>query len=320
MPVAHNVVFDARFLQFQMAESGIAIPDRDHWLCTLRLSQAITGFRGLAECCSAMGIPLEHAHSAGADAYSTALLLAAYMRSHRDGGFWEQWLASAERVVAPPVSQHVVWMPRAEIFRPEPSFIERITRSLGSSQIGAHLNVDYLALLDRVMLDTVISTAEAESLIRLAGELGLSEDDLVVAHRAYFDGIVKAAWADHVLTPQEIDEIRQAGILLGIDSAYVDLNLQSEDSGTLPAMPISSGFRLTAGDVVVLTGEMKRPREEWEQVLLAVGLVVKDNVVKKTKLLVAADPDSMSGKAKQARSYGVPIVNEAGLEKLLGGF
>jgi DNA polymerase-3 subunit epsilon len=34
--------------------------------------------------------------------------------------------------------------------------------------------------------------------------------------------------------------------------------------------------------------------------------------------LVAADPDSLSGKAKKARGYGIPVVGESYLAKLLG--
>lgn len=41
-------------------------------------------------------------------------------------------------------------------------------------------------------------------------------------------------------------------------------------------------------------------------------------MVKKAKVLVAADPDSMFGKARQARAWGVPIVTEEGLERLVG--
>ena len=42
-------------------------------------------------------------------------------------------------------------------------------------------------------------------------------------------------------------------------------------------------------------------------------------ITKKTKLVVAADPDSQSGKAAKARSYGVPVVTEAAFARLLGG-
>jgi len=33
-------------------------------------------------------------------------------------------------------------------------------------------------------------------------------------------------------------------------------------------------------------------------------------VTKKVKLVVAADPDSLSGKARKATDYGIPIVTE----------
>ena len=37
-------------------------------------------------------------------------------------------------------------------------------------------------------------------------------------------------------------------------------------------------------------------------------------------LLVAADPDSLSGKARKARDYDIPIVGEAALARLTGAF
>jgi len=40
-------------------------------------------------------------------------------------------------------------------------------------------------------------------------------------------------------------------------------------------------------------------------------------VSKKVSLVVAADPDSLSGKARKAREYGVPVVGEEYLGRLL---
>ena len=68
---------------------------------------------------------------------------------------------------------------------------------------------------------------------------------------------------------------------------------------------------------VLLTGDMQRSRTEWEQDLTALGFVPWGAVTKKVKLVVAADPDSISGKARKARDYGIPIVNEAGLAMLI---
>ena len=40
-------------------------------------------------------------------------------------------------------------------------------------------------------------------------------------------------------------------------------------------------------------------------------------MTKKVKLVVAADPDSLSGKARKARDYGITVVSEDGLISLL---
>lgn len=57
---------------------------------------------------------------------------------------------------------------------------------------------------------------------------------------------------------------------------------------------------------------MCRLRSDWEQDAAEVGLVPHGAVTKKVVLLVAADPDSLSGKARKARDYGIPVVTEDG--------
>ncbi|MFI5893917.1 BRCT domain-containing protein [Actinoplanes sp. NPDC051513] len=69
--------------------------------------------------------------------------------------------------------------------------------------------------------------------------------------------------------------------------------------------------------MVVFTGSMSPPRENWEDDAVGHGLVVGDNVTKRTRLLVAADPDSMSGKAKKARQYDIPIVHPTAYQTML---
>jgi len=48
------------------------------------------------------------------------------------------------------------------------------------------------------------------------------------------------------------------------------------------------------------------------------GLIPVPSVTKKTDLLVVADPDTMSGKAKKARDYGTRIIAENVFWKKLG--
>jgi DNA polymerase-3 subunit epsilon len=61
---------------------------------------------------------------------------------------------------------------------------------------------------------------------------------------------------------------------------------------------------------------MCRPRSEWEAELGQRGFVI-GSLTRRTRLLIAADPDSASGKAKKAREYGIPIINEEALTRLL---
>ena len=77
-----------------------------------------------------------------------------------------------------------------------------------------------------------------------------------------------------------------------------------------------SGIRLEPGDRVVFTGDMVRDRSEWEALARRRGLE-PGGVTKKTKVVVASDPNSLSGKAGKARSYGIPIITETAFERLL---
>ncbi len=81
--------------------------------------------------------------------------------------------------------------------------------------------------------------------------------------------------------------------------------------------PAVDVFQLEPGDGVVFTGEMTVPRAEWEERARSVGLVPTGNVTKKIRLLVAADPDSLSGKARKAVDYGIPIVTERAFTMML---
>ena len=61
---------------------------------------------------------------------------------------------------------------------------------------------------------------------------------------------------------------------------------------------------------------MCRPRSEWEAELSQRGLVI-GSLTRRTRILIAADPHLVSGKANKAREYGIPIINEEALTRLL---
>jgi DNA polymerase-3 subunit epsilon len=78
----------------------------------------------------------------------------------------------------------------------------------------------------------------------------------------------------------------------------------------------TTSFRLAPGDQVVFTGDLSVPRAQLVDLVQQSGLVV-GGINKGTKLVVAADPDSLSGKASKARAYGIPVVTEAAFARML---
>jgi DNA polymerase-3 subunit epsilon len=102
---------------------------------------------------------------------------------------------------------------------------------------------------------------------------------------------------------------------LGLDAVDAALAVAASPSGEDREPP--SVFRLRRGDVVVVTGQTNEPRDMLEKRALAAGLNVAGYVTRKTRLLVAADPDSLSTKARKARDHGIPIVTEEGFARLV---
>lgn len=72
-----------------------------------------------------------------------------------------------------------------------------------------------------------------------------------------------------------------------------------------------------AGLTIVLTGELSRPRSEVKEELETLGAKVAGSVSKKTSYVVAGP--GAGSKLKKAQELGVPVLDEAGLQKLLAG-
>lgn len=329
--VAHNASFDTRFLIAELELAGYsAMPDLVA-LCTMQLAREFLpgAGRSLADCCAAYDLEVVDAHRASADALATAQLLSAYMRSTEDRGFWfSRTEAALDRTWPPAIAAPAEWMPRSSTSdRPlqvtAQRFLSRITVKM-PEYAGSAEFVDYLALLDRCLLDRRLSEHEVEALIDLAEDLGIDRGSVESLHLQYFAELARVAWTDGILATDEMADLVEVGSLLDlptdtITSAFerprdeVKIN-PSGEKGDSPRH-----FSLAPGDLIALTGEMSHPRAEWEERLESLGFVPWNAVTKKVKVLAAADPDSLSGKARKARDYGIPIVDEAGLMRLLEG-
>lgn len=188
----------------------------------------------------------------------------------------------------------------------------------------------YAAVLDRVLEDRHVSDAEGDGLVEMADTWGLSGDQVQALHHAYLERLALAALADGVVTDAERRDLHVVARLLGRDTASLDAVLRDarsklSDTARLAPPPASSAPSAFAGSRVCFTGELQctlkgRPmsRELATELATSSGLHVVDNVSKKLDLLVLADPESQSGKAKKARSYGVRILHEAVFWKSIG--
>lgn len=289
--VAHNLSFDLRFLSAEFARLGHEFAGSG--LCTMELAGRFLGAssRSLAACCSAAGVQMGTAHSALHDARACAGLLMRCL--DRVGDVSPVWLD------VPRSSAFAVQRSHGHLF--EQHFLSKLVRLL--PRVETPGGDQYLDVLDRALVDRHLSLEEQEELLDVACALGLGLPEVMGLHRGYLAALAEAAWEDGVVSADEEADLRLVASLLGVDVSDV-LRRRS--------------VRLSLGDLVVFTGDMREPRDVWESRALSAGLAVKGGVTKKTALVIAADPDSMSGKADKARTYGIPIVSEDLFAGMLG--
>jgi DNA polymerase-3 subunit epsilon len=314
--VAHNVQFDLRFLDVEFARMGIGLPELPV-MCTMQLAaQCLRGLpaRSLAACCLAAGIPLDGAHAAAVDARAVARLLACYARAdNRLAAQWARTAADAALVPWPALPPLVTGLVTREIVAfnraHEVPFLARLVQQL--PRAGADVSVEsYLAALDTVLEDRRVTATEAESLRDLAVSLGVGADAVITAHQMYLRALAVAAWADGVITDAEYADLGEVARLLGFPATAVDIELTAARGMTQQVTVPVNGRELHAGDAVCITGDTAILRDELEVRATDAGLRVTSAVSRKTRLVVAADPDSESTKARRARELGIPIIAE----------
>ncbi|MCW2798474.1 MAG: polC 1, partial [Nocardioides sp.] len=179
----------------------------------------------------------------------------------------------------------------------------------------------YMMALDSALLDRHISVTDGEHLIEVARQSGLGRGRIIELHRDYLAEMAKVALDDGVVTGDEREELERVADGLGLGPADVDqaLILASEFRQSAAKHVGAPGAFLARGDRVVFTGAMRRNRDSWIELIVQAGLA-SGGVTKSTRLLVTADPDSMSGKAGKARGFGVPVVDEEAFERMFAEY
>lgn len=314
--VAHNAQFERRFLNMEFRRTDIATDFTSKpWIDTMQLSREFLGVAKLEEALNIAQIHNNAAHSALGDAEATAQLL--------------KYLATnfpVEMQAVPPVNiPDVVGPVGAALVRrgdregaadlaQSSEWIARLVRASSDTEETASSGLrQYSALLREALADRRLDAKEMANLARVAEAEKVSDEDIRDLHEDFLRELSIEAWMDGVITTDERTALERLAGQLGVGKALVDqLLMVPGDSAAKP------GFELKAGDRVAFTGAMNLSRETWEQRVRTFGFTV-GHLTRSTRILVAANVDSMSGKARKARSYQIPIVSEAQFAQFLWG-
>ncbi|EFK54828.1 DNA polymerase III subunit epsilon [Corynebacterium genitalium ATCC 33030] len=344
--VAHNASFEKRFLSKEFCRVGIATNVGEaHWVDTKDLATAQLGCGSLADALEAAGLTNSEPHAALPNAAATAELLRTLSGTLIGvpllftGAMTPTNAALVTRkdlTATPPVetaettklnglngtakpdetaehTEHTEHTETAESneLGDEENWLARLIQSLPA---GGDTDTDQYSELLRVCLgDRHLTPAEFYGLARFAHDTGLTEEDVAKIHEEFIRQIASKAWVDGVITEREKTELCTLAEQLAVDPALVHELIAT------PQMDNDHDeewVELIPHDRIAFTGSMDVSREEWRTRALSHGLTV-GGVGQNTALLVAANPDTMSRKARRARELNIPIVSELHFSRLL---
>ena len=222
--VAHNLGFDLAFLDSEFERAGhprLTGPT----LCTMELASQLAlpvAGRSLAACCRHFTIPLNEAHGAEHDAQATAQLLLCLLREARATGLRRlddlTSTAHHEHVASSPIETtgprfHEAGAPTRKSLR----LSAAVRRVADTTPMGCAATAAYLSLVDSVLMDGVLTPAEANALTAKARRCSLDEDAVRQLHVEYLQQLADAAEHDGKLAPDDIESLNAVGTLLGVD-------------------------------------------------------------------------------------------------------
>ena len=290
--VAHNLPFDKRMLNQQLARV-IDNFELGYGFCTYKATKL-----SLNDACEHFGINNSHAHRAITDARVAAMLLNATFEDDRS--FSPVQISFDDSL---PMARTLARGAFSESERSYSSKIRRIARSTSIPQIS-EAEMSYLDALSSGLSDLHLTEMEIAHLEEWAEFLGLTEEQRQKAHQSYFDSFLIAAERDGIITQEEKLMIDHLGILLEVKHDPIVATPQADASVFKPGVRVcfTGSAKDDSGKDLLRSDLELQAREN--------GLVNVDSVSKGgCDVLVAADKNSMSGKAKKAKGWGMPVLS-----------
>lgn len=299
--VAHQFSFDARMLAQELNRLDVE-GDLGKGFCTLIASRNLLPGTAdsLAATCAALGIESIHAHSALGDARMTMQI---FQKLNEDGQEVIPVCAEYKKDMNPArVLQRTAFKEEGDdALERIRAFTKKVPFPTSDEKFVA-----YLLLLNLAMQDLLISKEEEVELNHWAEDLGVSSSEVETLYLGYLDSFIQAALRDGVITLQEREMIE-------LVAKALHLPVEIPDS---PQLIQANEESLSVGKRVCFTGEAfgfsgkTIQRSDLEALAAKVGLhPVKDVTKKSCDILVAADEATMSGKAKKAKEWGIPVIS-----------
>jgi DNA polymerase-3 subunit epsilon len=314
--VAHNARFDLGFLTAELERIGVDWGEPEAF-CTMTVPYQLGVVHGrqLQACCAELGIAMSHDHTALGDARATGAILFATLPRVRFNasdmpGVSPSWstpsslLTPRLRSAPPPITVSVLGPLAARVGIPQ------------GLPVSDEVALAYMGLLDRVLEDRRLTEDEVAALTEAAGIWRVGADVAADIHRAYLAGVGELALADGVITDAERSDLARLTELLGVGPAAHE---------RLIGLRPMRGLESFVGRSVCFTGEsvctidgIRLSRAQQAQLAEEAGLIVTGGVSRRLDMLVLADPDSQSGKAKRAGELGVRRVSELAFWRAIG--
>jgi DNA polymerase-3 subunit epsilon len=294
---AHNLPFDARMLGGEFERSGVDVTFGG--LDTLSVTRGKLGV-----VCADYGISLTDAHTALMDARATAQLLLCTLQHFSDEVTCTQCHTPISEVGPVRLRARAGEWARTQA---PPTWFSELAARVSHHSAGADI-VTYLDVLDRAMADLHLDQDERSLLDQLAHDLGLDDAQIARAHRRWLVDAIETACEDGVVDDDEYDQLLRAAHVLAVDPLLIEQR-------TVTHRTAVTSVELAPGTGVWFTGAASNAngdpvrREDLAAHAESIGLVAAGKFTKSTcGLLVAADPSSQSGKAANARKWGIPII------------